>query len=405
MRRLPGPVLVPVLLVALWGCESEQTPAATVKPLKAHGSVATTFLSQPVSVDYEGAKASVDVVYKINPKPDGYGCVTSLDMALEHADEACRLELQWRPVSGGLTLTGAKFYAVRAWTQDGVAIKTKACPGWPEPPKTELVFSAGESPAASINMDPIPPGKSSKASVTFDDLSLTMTGSIDLVSGGKKVTFDLGKLSVKGTVQAKGSTAVSCGLAVGGRTGPNLCTKTGEEGGTVGKRLRRTPQPVSCDTGMAYDLGEFCGADAIVVVDWREWVAKEFGNALLKDLPAIFGKFKGKTVAMAVVVVEGEQHVVVKNAEGKFEASGPPPTADECKAIATKNALPVEIVMLRDDAAKFMTKETSLTETGKVPAVLVAKRDGTIVETLPKGDKSPTATEIEAAIQAAIDAP
>ena len=390
------------------GCEAEKAapaPAPVEAKLVVKGKLALTVDSSPVEIDYNGLPVSISVAHKTNPDPKGYGCVTKLNLAIEKADGSCRLELNYLPSASGLRIAAGRFFAAKAITADGVTLKTVPCIGWPGAATAtkEVSFEvlAGE---AGISFGPLGPGKANLAKARLDNQKLTFTGALTWKKLATKVTVALQSLTLEGSVESIGDPNAACGGAVG-KTGTSECSKQGKPGETVGDIFRRDGNLFACDTETVLDLGELCGSDVIWIIDWRDWTK----STLLTMVAQVRDAYKKNTIGIAVVVTEGMAKVPVCDPpEGKTNCkpTGPAPTAADCLAIAARDNVPKDALLLFDKNRELHFTGKKLTASTYVPAMLFAKPDGTIVKILPDAaGTTPALADLTQAVQEVLDAP
>ena len=388
-------------------CAAEKAPVAAAPAeakLVVSGKVSLTVDSSPVTLDYDGTTVQLAATHKLITDAKGFTCFSTLNLALEKKDGSCRLELSYKPSPAGLQLAGGKFYASKGLTAGGQTLSLTPCVGWPGADKAtkELVFDIPETADATLGLSPLGPGKANLKLARLDALKIKFNGTFTMKKLATKVPVTLGALTLVGSLESTGDPVASCGAAIG-QTGTAQCSKQGKPGDQVGDIFRRETRPLTCDGEAEFDLGELCGNDAILIVDWRDWAK----TTLLADLAQVRDAFKGKQIGIAVVVVEGKEKVVVCNPpdSGKdCKAIGPAATATECQAIAVRDNLAKDITLVFDKDKQMVVNGKGLTSTGLVPALLFAKPDGTIVKELPGPDKkAPTVSDITGAIQEVLD--
>ncbi|MBM4344207.1 MAG: hypothetical protein FJ100_12635 [Deltaproteobacteria bacterium] len=414
MTAKEGPVAAsnrcawPVLFALCAGCGSEAPPAAPAPAevkLVAKGAITATAATGPISIDYSGVKVAVAATHRLASDAKGYGCFTKVTLAVEKADGSCRMELVFSPSTSGPKLTSGKLYAVKAQMSDGQIVGLVKCGGMPDVDKAtkERVFEVIEG-NTTLNLQPLGPGKANQKLYKATGQKLQLSGNLDVKNLGTKLSFATAALSFEGSFESIGDPAGDCG---GGapKTGSAQCDKAGKPGENPGETFRRETRPFRCDAETEeYDLGELCGNDAIWIIDWRNWAK----NSLLKSIDGVRGAFKGKSIGVAVVVVEGNTKIPVEDppGSGTFKPLGPAPAATECQAIATENKVPQDVIMLFDKEKQLTYQGKKLTNSKFIPAMLFAKPDGTIVKILPETDgKEPQLSDITGAIQMVLDAP
>ncbi len=398
---------------ALWlalcaGCGSEAPPAATAPTetkLVAKGSLTTTAATGPIALDYTGLPVTIAASHRLASDAKGYGCFTKVTMVVEKKDGSCRLELVFSPSTSGPKLTSGKLYAVKAQMSDGQVVGLVKCGGMPDVDKAtkERVFEVIEG-SATLNLPPLGPGKANQKVHKATGQKLQLSGNLDVKNLGTKLSFATTGLTFEGGFESIGDPTGDCG---GGapKTGASQCDKSGKPGENPGETFRRETRPFRCEAETEdYDLGELCGNDAIWIIDWRNWAKTD----LLKSIDGVRGTFKGKSIGVAVVVVEGDTKIPVEDppGSGQFKPLGPAPAATECQAIATENKVPQDVIMLFDKEKQLTYTGKKLTSSKYIPAMLFAKPDGTIVKILPEADgKAPGLSDMTGAIQAVLDAP
>jgi hypothetical protein len=407
--------LCPLPLLLVLACGTEEAPKTTTTTttttgtaeLVAQGKFSTTFKGAAVEIDLAGFGASQTVVHKLNPGGKGPACIVQLDLSVARKDGSCQLDLKWKRTASGMTLAEAKFYAVKADSQGGVALDTHPCAEWPkETGKGEIAY-VGSSQDAGVSPGTIPAPQSGDKDAKVKDATVKFTGTVELKKSGAKFTLDLSKLSFKGTLQSQGRSDVSCGATVA--FGPDQCAQKPTYGSSAGTYLKRDIKLYRCDDDEPFDFGELCGHDAIWVTSQHNWTTLKDdgrGPTMLTDHRMVYDKFKDK-VGAAVILAEGATKIAVEDPQnpGKFKPDGPAPTAAECNALKAKYKLADDVVLLYDKDKKLVLQGSELQPGNFVPWALFAKGDGKLVSFLPGADgKVPGASEMEAGVNGAIEA-
>ncbi len=399
---------LPLWLALCAACGSEAPPAAAPpaeSKLVANGTLTANAATGAIALDYAGLPVTIAATHRLASDAKGYGCFTKVTLAVEKKDGSCRLELVFSPSTSGPKLTSGKLYAVKAQMSDGQVIGLLKCAGMPDVDKAtkERVFEVIEG-NTTLNLQPLGPGKANQKTYKLSGQKLQLSGNLDLKNLGTKLSFATAGWSLEGGFESIGDPTGDCG---GGapKTGASQCDKAGKPGENPGETFRRETRPFRCEAETEdYDLGELCGNDAIWIIDWRNWAKTD----LLKSIDGVRGSFKGKSIGVAVVVVEGNTKIPVEDppGSGTFKPLGPAPAATECQAIATENNVPQDVVMLFDKEKQLTYQGKKLTSSKYIPAMLFAKPDGTIVKILPEADgKAPGLSDMTGAIQAVLDAP
>ncbi|MCO4760242.1 MAG: hypothetical protein KC502_01985 [Myxococcales bacterium] len=401
LSRLPRFLLI-LSCIAAFACGSDETGETTPTGAKLSGSFSASVDGSDVTVDYAGGKLVAELVHKINTSEKGYGCITSVFLSVAKADGSCALELTYQPGAGdGLALSKASFFAVGGDKQGGILINPIKCAGFPGAEgnsEVEWTLAGGDS---NLSVKPVKPGEANKKSASLADQDLKLSGKIKLKKGGKLFELDLSSIRIQGTLTSVGSTQVSCGTA----KGVEVCPKGVTYGNKVGTYVRRPLGAYHCTDDSIYDPGELCGSPAQVLVAYQHWVTEK-DNYGGKDVLGGLGKTVTNTKDLGVifVVLTGKQKVVVKNAEGKFEASGPAPTQADCAEIKKLYNLPDSVVMLYDKDKALTSTEKMPVGAGFTPGIAVASSTGKIVQLLPDSAGKMDQGMLDAAIQAAVDA-
>ncbi len=356
------------------------------------GTLSTTVDGTQVDIDYAGGKVVAEIVHKLNPEATGYGCITSLYLSLSKADGSCPLELTFQPGAGdGLALSEASFFAAKA------ATPCEGFPGSDKGVKVEWTLAGGD---ASVLIAPVQPGEANKTSATLKAQDLKPKGTIKLKNGGKQFELDLSSFRIKGDLKSTGSTQVSCGTAIG----EEICPKGVTYGNKVGDYVRQPLGAYRCDDDSPYNPAELCGSPAQLIVAYQHWVTENDnwgGKDVITALATTIANYKD--IGVVFVVLTGKQKVVVKNAEGKFEASGPAPTKADCDAIKAEYKLPDSVVMVYDKDKSLTSTDKQPVGAGFTPAIAAASSEGKIVAVLPDSEGKMDQGKLDAAIQQAID--
>lgn len=393
------------------GCGSDDTGGTTppTASTKAVGGFSVQIDGQAFSIDYASGEGSVEMVHKLNPDTQGYGCVTSVLLKLARKDGSCELRLRYEPIGESMRLAEASFAAALGIRQGGVVIDTKVCEGFPGATAGGEILYTLNGGNSTLAIAPVGPPNASKTTAVLTDQTINPSGEIKLQHKGKLFSLNLTPIRIEGDVESQGSSAVSCGVTVG----TDLCPQNPTYGNKVGETVRRPGAAYSCIDGASFDFGDFCGKP-MMLMTYDHWLANpqrnpnanNFGGKdVLEGLGGLVTKY-GADIGFALVVRTGAQKVVVEDPAnpGKYTIGGPAPTLQDCADVRTAYNIPEDVIVLFDKDRALNSTEKQLIGSTVTPAMLTADSKGTIVAVVPDGGTKLDLTTATAAIEAAIAA-